>query len=365
MVQSFANLRRVDVGFRTDGLLTANTALPPARYDRERRAIFYDRVVSELQGVAGVESAGFVSTLPFLSRGNTAAYRIEGISTGANEAGDVRFRVTTNEYLKTLGARLVEGRLPGSRDAAGTPPVVVVNESFANRHFPRGDALGHRLAAGANDAPWMTIIGVVADIRENGYEVAQKPGIYVLASQLGFPADNLVVRTAGNPLVLAPAVRAIVSRVDPEQPVAALRTMDDIVAVETVGRRQQSIILTAFALTALLLASIGIYGLVSFSVTVRRREVGLRTALGGSVGDVTRSLVRHGLILVAVGLATGLVAALAGTRIMEGVLFGIAPQDPPTFVAIAVLVLAISSLACWLPAWRAARMSPMTALRQE
>jgi ABC-type antimicrobial peptide transport system permease subunit len=175
----------------------------------------------------------------------------------------------------------------------------------------------------------------------------------------------LIVRTSVDPLSVVGAVRQAVASVDPEQPVAAVRTMEEIVGLEVVDRRQQSIILTAFALTALLLASVGIYGLVSFSVTMRRREVGLRTALGASAGDVTRALVKHGVLLVGAGLAIGLVASLAGTRIMEGLLYGIEPRDPVTFGAIGVLVFAITVIACWLPAWRAARMSPMIALRQE
>jgi predicted permease len=271
----------------------------------------------------------------------------------------------TPDYLRTLGATLVEGRLPDGRDAADAPRVLAINKTFADLHWRGQSAIGHRVSMNNDQAPWMTIIGVVADIRENGYEVAQKPGMYVLASQSGFAADSLVVRVAGNPMAIAPAVRQLVARIDPEQPVAAVRALDDIIDLEVVDRRQQSIILATFAATALLLASIGIYGLVSFSVTMRRREVGLRTALGASASEVTAALVKHGVVLVCAGLVIGLVASLAGTRIMDGLLYGIEPQDPMTFGTITVLVFATTVFACWLPAWRAARMSPMTALRQE
>jgi predicted permease len=273
--------------------------------------------------------------------------------------------VVTPGYLEALGARLQDGRLPESRDTVDAPRVVVINRTFANLHWPNESALGHRVALSNPAFPWMTIVGVVTDIRETGYEGPQRPGMYLLASQSGFPADNLVVRASGDPAAMIGAVRQIVARVDPEQPVAAVRSMNDIIDLQVVDRRQQSIVLGAFAATALLLAAIGIYGLVSFSVAMRRREVGLRTALGADTGQVTRALIRHGLLLVAAGVGIGLVCSLLGTRIMEGVLFGIEPQDPLTFTAIAALVAAVSVFACWLPAWRAAHAHPMTALRQE
>jgi predicted permease len=326
-------------------------------------------VVERLRATPGVVNAGFGSTLPFLSRGNTTGYRVEGITPGPSEPGDALFRIMTAGYLPALGATLIDGRLPDGRDTADAPPVAVVNKSFAEMYWSSAGgaaaALGGRIALSAPDAPWLTIIGVVADVRENGYEMALKPGIYVLSSQVRFPADNLIVRTSIDPMALAGAVRQAVASVDPEQPVAALRTMEEIIGFEVVDRRQQSIVLSAFAGTALLLASIGIYGLVSLSVAMRRREVGLRTALGASVADVTRALVKQGAIVAGVGVTAGVTASLAGTRIMEGLLFGIEPHDPLTFAAISVVVATITVVACWLPARRAARMPPMIALRQE
>jgi len=364
MVQSLANMRAVEVGFRPQGLITASIALP-ARYDQVQRAAFYDRVLEEVRGVPGVVAAGFGSMLPFVSLGNTAGYRVDGREPIPGNPSDALFRVTTNDYLRTLGARLVEGRLPDERDGPDAPPVVVINKSFADLYWPGGTAVGNRIALNNPDAPWMIVIGVVTDVHERGYGIALKPGMYPLAAQVGSPVDNLVVRTTGNPQAIVPVVRQIVARLDPEQPVAAVRTMEEIIDLQVVDRRQQSVVLTAFAATALLLASIGIYGLVSFSVTMRRREVGLRTALGGSVWEVTRALVTHGLTLVAAGVAIGLAAALAGTRLMEGLLFGVQAHDAATFASITAIVLAVSAFACWLPAWRAARMEPMIALRQD
>lgn len=364
MVQSLLNVRSLELGFRPDGALTANTPLPTPRYDASRRARFYEQVTEDLRAVPGVEAAGFGSTLPFTSRGNTAAYRVDGRS--EREPGDALLRIVTPGYLEAMGARLLAGRLPDARDGADAPRVVVVNQAMVNRHWPDGMAIGRQVALGSGSQfPWMEVIGVVADIRENGYEVAQRPGMYLLAAQSGFPADSLVLRTTGDPLAMAPAVRAVVARADPEQPVAALRTMNAIVDLEILDRRQQSIVLVTFAVTALLLATIGIYGLVSFSVAMRRREVGLRTALGATMNEVTRTLVRHGLWLVGAGVVIGVVTSLLGARLLEGLLFGIEPQDPQTLLGITMLVTIVSMVACWLPAWRAAHVPPMTALRQE
>jgi predicted permease len=363
MMQSLANVRSVDIGFRPDGLLTANIALTTPRYDEARRRRFYEQVLEQLDGMPAIEAAGFVSTLPFTSRGNTSGYRVDGRTEA--EPGDALLRVVTPGYLQALGARLIDGRLPENRDTAESLRVAVVNRTFATRHWPNESAIGRIVGLAGNRSPWMTIVGVVDDIRENGYEIPQKAGLYVLASQSGFPADNLIVRTGTTAATAAGAVREIVTRIDAEQPVAAVRSMEDIIDLEVVDRRQQSIVLGVFAGTALLLAAIGIYGLVSFSVAMRRREVGLRTALGATMSQVTQALVRHGLVLVAAGVGIGLVLSLAGTRIMEGLLFGIQPQDPLTFVTITAVVTAVSAFACWLPAWRAARLHPMAVLRQQ
>ena len=197
MVQSLANVRAVDVGFRPEGLVTANIALPPARYDEGQRTAFYDRVLDQVRGVPGVVGAGFGSMLPFMSLGNTTGYRVDGREPIPGDPRDALFRVTTNDYLRTLGARLVDGRLPDGRDGPGAPPVVVINKSFADLYWPDGAAVGNRIAMTNPGAPWMTVIGVVADVHERGYGMALKPGMYPLAPQPGFPADNLVVRTTG------------------------------------------------------------------------------------------------------------------------------------------------------------------------
>jgi predicted permease len=366
MVQSLAKLRAVDIGFSSEGLLTMRTTLPVVSYgDPKKRQMFYDAVLEGVRTLAGVRSAAFASTLPFLSLGNTAGYRIEGHPIEPGNPPDALFRVTTTDYLETLGVKLLDGRLPNRGDGPDSPPIVVINQRFAQRYWRNENALGHRIALTSPGAEWMTIVGVVADILETGYERGVRPGMYVLASQVRRAADNLVIRVAGDPLAVVSATRRVISRVDAEQPVAAVRTMDEIIDLEVVDRRGQSILLTAFAASALLLAAIGLYGLLSHLVAQQRQEIGIRMALGATANGVKRAIVGRGLALTGAGLAVGVLAALAGTGIMRDLLFGVQPNDPETFVVVGALLITVSLMASWIPARRATRIDPMTTLRAE
>jgi putative ABC transport system permease protein len=366
MLRTLANLRATDVGFRTDGLLTMRTTLPPAKYpDAAARLAFYERVLAEVRQLPGVRSAGYVSMLPFLSQGNTSGYRIEGRAVESGQ--DALFRAGTNNYLKTLGVQLVEGRLPDERDGPDAPLIVVVNETFARRYWANQSALGHRVSFSGPDGPWRTIVGVVKDVRERGYDLEMKPGVYVTYAGLGnaWIPENLAIRADGDLPGLADAVRRVIAGVDPEQPVAAVRSMEEIIDLNVVGRRQQTLLLTTFAALALLLASVGLYGVLSYAVTRRRREIGVRLALGASRSDVVRLVVGHGLALTGIGLALGLVAAWAVTRAVSSLLYGVQPTDLVTFTIVVGLLTAVAVAACGVPAMRAARLDPMNVLRQE
>jgi putative ABC transport system permease protein len=369
MLKTMARLRAIDIGFRSNHLLTLRTTLPRELYrDPARRFAFYDRVLEGVRALPGVEDAAYNSVLPFLTPGNTQYYRVEGREFRPGEPADALLRVGTNDYLKALGARMVEGRMPDSRDTPGAPPVIVVNQTLAKRFWPNETALGHRVTMSGRTPVWRTIIGVVKDVRERGYELDMKPGVYIPYAQFtdtwALP-ESLIVRTKGDPGALAGAVRRIIGGIDPEQPVVAVRTMDEILDRAVEDRTQQMNLLGAFAALALLLASIGLYGVLSYAVTQRRREIGLRMALGANARTVVGMVVARGLMLAAAGLAIGLVLAAAGTRAMTTMLYGIEGLDPATFAEVSALLAAIAVLACWIPARRAAGVDPIVVLREE
>lgn len=365
MLQTLASLRAVDIGFRPQHLLTVRTSLPADKYrEPARRIAFYDSVLAGVRALPGVENAAYASTLPFTSQGNTAGYRIENRTLEQGDPGDALFRVMTNDYLDTLGVRLLEGRLPQATDGPDSAPVVVVNAAFARRYWPNGTALGYRIAVTLKEPVWMTIIGVVADVRERGYDVEMKPGMYVLASQLGLSANTLIIRSVHDPLTVLPAIRRVVASVDPEQPIAAVQTMDEILGSGLADRRQVMVLLSAFAALGLILASLGIYALLSHTVSQRSREVALRIAFGASRGAVVRKVVGRGLVLTAIGLTIGLAGCWAVTSMMRTLLHGVQPNDPMTLAAVTTLLMIVALAACWMPARRASRLDPAVILRE-
>ncbi len=366
MLQTVANLQALALGFRSDHLLTLRTVLPPKYRDQTARLAFTDRVLQGVLTLPGVAGAGYVSTLPFESRGDTTRYRVQGRQPDANDPGDALYRVVSTDYLPVLGARLREGRFFHPGDGPEAPPVVVINESFARQYWPRESALGHRIAISQGDvAVWRTVVGVVADLRERGYELAMKPALYQPAAQAARTPRDLIVRTIGDPLSIVPAVRSVIARVDPEQPVSWVRTMDELIDGDVADRQQILKLLATFAALALLLACVGLYGILSYGVTQRRRELGLRMALGATAARVQRMVVGHGLVLTAIGLVIGLSASLALTRLMTNLLYGVEAADLLTFACVTALLGAVSAFACWIPARRASRMDPIAVLREE
>jgi predicted permease len=369
MLQTMSRLRGIDLGFRADHLLTMRTALPRVKYaDPSRRAAYYSRVLEGVRALPGVESAGFGSTLPFLSSGNTTGYRVEGFPPpGRDDFGDAMIRVCSGDYLSALGVRLVEGRLLRTSDGPDAPLAMVINESMARHYFPRESALGHRITiSGAGEPRWRTIVGVVRDVRERGYELSMKPAIYAPQHQTGdYATDNLVIRAAVDPASLAPAVRRVIASVDAEQPVAAVRTMQDILDANVADRTQQMTLLTAFAVLALVLATLGLYGVLAYSVTQRTRELGLRIALGAARSQIVGSVVLRGMRLAAFGLAIGLAASWLLARTMTSILYGISATDSLTYAGVSALLLTIAAIASWIPARRAAGVDPALVLREE
>ena len=368
MLRTLANLRAIDLGFRADHLLTLRTTLPPSRYRPLERLAFYDRVIAEVRALPGVEAAAYASNLPFMTTGSTIWVGIEGRPKRTDEARDALYRVATTDYLRTLGVRAIEGRLLDERDGADAPRAVVVNETLARTYWPGGSPIGERLRFGAPDGPLFTVVGVVKDVRERGYQQLLKPGVYLSYAQTPTTwavPENLVVRASRRPEDLAPLARRIIERVDPDQPIAAVRTMDEIVDLDVADRHLQMMLLGGFASLALLLASIGLYGVLSYAVTQRSREFGLRLALGASAESVMRMVIARGLSLAAAGMAIGLALAWALTRTMQNLLYGVAPADPRTFGAVIVVLMIVAFAACYVPGRRAAGVDPIAALREE
>ena len=367
MLKTLGNLRAIDVGFRSDHLLTLRTSLPRPRYsDPARRLDFYDRVIAGVRGLPGVESVAFGSTLPFQSQGNTRFFGIEGQPPKASEVPDALYRVGTADYLKTLGVQVLEGRVFDDRDGREAPRVVVVNETLAKHFVANASALGHQLRFGPPGQPLYTIVGVVRDVHERGYELAMKPGVYVPVPQVPDSAsDFLIVRTSRDAMSLSTAVQRTIGGVDSSQPVSDVKTMDAIVDLTVADRQQQTTLLVAFSGLALLLAAIGLYGMLAYAVASARREIGLRMALGATGQRMVTMIVGRGLRLTAVGMAMGSAATWAVTRVMSGLLYGVGSTDLTTFTAVIALLGAVALMACAIPAARASRVDPMTVLRDQ
>jgi predicted permease len=367
MLRTLANLRAIDLGFRSERLLTMRTVLPQPKYsDPAKRVAFFDRVIEEVRRLPGVQRAAYTSTLPFMSAGNTRAFAIEGRPAVPGDIRDVLFRVGTSDYLQTLGVQLIVGRLIDERDVSDAPLVAVINETMARMYWPGTSAIDRRIAFGPPGSQPVTIVGVVKDVRERGYELDMKPGVYVAASQMQtFVPGNLIVRVAGEPASYIRQVERIIASIDPDQPITFVRTMDDLIDTTVADRRQQMILLVAFGGVALLLVSIGLYGLLAQAVAGRSREIGLRMALGATRGLVMTMIVRRGIALTAGGITIGAAIAWGMTRLMQSLLYGVGATDPATFGAVVALLGAVAAGACALPALRAARVDPMVVLREE
>ena len=369
MINSFVRLLRVDPGFNPDNLLTMEIVLPESRYPELRQCgDFFTGLLARVETLPSVRSAGAITILPLSGGRRDGPVSIEGRpfdTTGKPQVAN--YRVISPGYFDTLGTTLVNGRWLTVQDAVDRPPAALINEALARNLFPNEDPMGKRLKLGAprNPRPWLSIVGVVADVKHDGLDTATRPEIYVSYLQEPLQALTLVVRSSSDPTALTAAVRNEVLALDKEQPIYNVRTVQQLLSASVSSRRFSMLLLGIFASVALLLAIIGVYGVIGYWVSQRTQEIGIRMALGAEPRDIFRLVVRHGMILTAIGVVAGLAGAFALTRVMSGMLFSVKASDPATFAAIAILMTAAALAASFIPARRATRVDPMIALRRE
>ena len=371
LIRSFQLLRQVEPGFNAENALTMRMVLPFPKYSKpEARRAFYDEVLRQVKEVPGIEAAGVITFLPLSFNGMNFSFSVEGRAAPSDmKLPFALFRVVSPDYFRAMGIPLLRGRYFEPHDSPDAPPVVVINRRLAEQYWPGEEATGKRLKVGPVDSPnaWLTVVGVVGDVHQTGlYE--QKLEFYVpyMQERRSFMAPkDLVVRTKADPAVIAAAVRQAVWNVDKDQPVSNVRTLDQVFAAAISQERFQALMLGLFAALALVLACVGLYGVISYSVVQRTHEIGVRMALGAQPVDVLRLVIRHGMFLTFAGLAIGIVAGTFATRVLTDMLFGVTPRDPVTFVGVPVLLLVVAFFACYLPARRATRIDPLVALRYE
>jgi len=370
LINSFLRLRNVDPGFRAENLLTMKIVLPEPKYEKKvQRSAFYTDVIQRVQSLPGVRSAAVTTNLPLYRQGNSISISIEGKPEPPPGQEDIIVtRIISPGYFDTMSIPLLKGRQLTDQDTDDSPNVVVISEGMARRYWPGEEAVGKRIAVGRIRSPedWIQVVGVVKDVRQFELTADPKPQMYLTHRQFGFfDAQDLVVKTDVDSASMANAVRKAVWEIDKDQPVSNIRAMETILADSIARQRFSMLLLAIFASVALVLAAVGIYGVMSYSVAQRTHEIGIRMALGAQTSAVLKLAVGYGLKLVLAGIAIGLVAAFALTRVMSTLLFGVTATDPTTFTLISLLLVAVAAIASYIPARRATRVNPIIALRYE
>ena len=368
MVQTLRHLTLVDTGFRSDHLLTLRTSLRGDRWNEERRIAFFDDLRSRIKAVPGVHDAALVSALPVDGSDWNSVFIAAGKPVPSRpELPSAAMTMVSVGYFETMGTRLIRGRLFTSADGRRATPTIVVNESLARRVFPHEDAIGQRLKQGWPESPgtWREVVGVVADVKFEGVSDLTPMQVYMPIAQETPRNVAIVVRASGQPASLQAPVETLVHSMDRDLPIYSVRTMDHLLETSMARERMGVLVLTVFAVLALTLASVGLYGVVAHGVTERTHEIGVRMALGAETRHVLGLVVGQGLATVLAGLAIGVGAALALSRTMQGLLFGVTATDPATFAAVVAMLFSVGMVACYVPAWRATRVDPTTALRAE
>jgi len=372
LLRTFITLERVHLGFDTNNELTFNVQLTGARYAQSAQAVnFFETLLERLRAMPGVQNAGSISTMILSATPNSAGITAEGRETRQDD-NEVTFDAISPGFFATIGAHLIAGRDFTLADRDSAPQVAIVNQHMVKRYWPGGGAVGKRFRFGSstspNDStrnPWITVVGVVADMRRTGVDQPVREEAYFPHRQNPDPGQLVVVRTSKDPMSIVPLVKQTVHSIDPDQPISNLQTMEQMLAGLVAQRRFSVALVGAFAGLALILALIGAYGVTSYLVSQRTKEIGVRLALGAEPSRVSRLVVREGMELAGVGVLAGVVIALVTTRLASSLLYDVSPRDPLTIGIVVVTLLGVSALANYLPARRAARVDPLTALRQE
>ncbi|HLK21313.1 MAG TPA: ABC transporter permease, partial [Bryobacteraceae bacterium] len=367
LLRSFARVLEVDPGFRAENVLTMDISLPASKYkDDAQRLAFYDALLAGVRSLPGTSSAGAIVNLPLGDGGTNGDFQIQGRTFPAHQDPIAEKAIVSPEYFQAMGIRLLRGRLFSERDGRDAHTVAIINESLARKFWPNQDPIGQHLDIGLSEkASWQEIVGVVADVKIDALDVSTASEIYVPQAQKPEGAMTLVIRSTADLSTLASAVRTQLASLDRELPVFNVQTMEQVVSNSLSGRRMSTILLAAFAACAMLLASIGIYGVVSYWVAQRTREIGIRSALGANRSDILRMVLGHGMLLAVAGTAIGLAASLALTRFLATLLFGVSTHDLATMASAAGGLILVALFACLVPARRAMQVDPLVALRFE
>jgi putative ABC transport system permease protein len=368
MIRSFWKLQNVNPGFDTSNTLTMSVALTPLRYSEPHQQLtFLDRAIEQIRAVPGVVSVGATTTIPLGGGGSTQPFSIDGRPAGnVAEQPMAQTRYITPEYFQSIGIPLRQGRFFSDQDRDNTVQVVIISEAMARRFWPGENPIGKRLTPSFHlEQGPREIVGIVGDVKASGLDVDSSAMMYLPYKQSPRPYMSFVVRTASNPESLIQPVSTAIYSIDKEQALTDVETMEQVLTKSLSGRRFNMTLLLTFATVALVLAAVGVYGVMNYTVTLRRRELGIRMALGAGRMDVLRLVLGQGLMLTLIGVAAGLISAYALTRLMASLLYGVTATDYLTFVSVSVMLVAVGLAASYVPARRATKVNPTIALRTE